>query len=379
MSQLDQIVPKPKNLKAKKAKIELKKFIVTINKQLDKHFEKKIDEAFGVSKNEKKLTRSIWKHIKEHNLRPAKRLRASFVYYGYKLLTRKPISNKILTPAMGIELIHTALLIHDDFMDNDEIRRGKDTTHKFFSKYHKQKKMKNLADHYGASMAINAGDIALLEGYDLIARSKFDSKLKIKALQKTFVGIQNTAFGQAFDISLEALGKGSKKDVIDLHHAKTAIYTYKNPLHIGAIFGGATENELEVLTKYAIPAGIAFQLQDDILGMFGDSTKTGKSDYSDIRQGKVTLLFAHALEKAKEKDRKKLLSIWGNPKITRSEANEARRIIKETSSLQHSKKVSIRYAKKAQKAIAKMQELGWDREAIDYLDGIAYYMIEREI
>ncbi len=103
-----------------------------------------------------------------------------------------------------------------------------------------------------------------------------------------------------------------EKDVTDIHHGKTSIYTYENPLHIGAILAGASTNDLELLSKYAIPGGIAFQIQDDILGLFGNTEKTGKPAHSDLRQGKMTLLIIKALEKANPNQKSKLLKLWVN-------------------------------------------------------------------
>jgi geranylgeranyl diphosphate synthase type I len=134
-----------------------------------------------------------------------------------------------------------------------------------------------------------------------------------------------------------------------------------------------------LLTRYAEPGGIAFQLQDDILGLFGTPEKTGKPAHSDLRQGKMTLLIVKALEKADETQKKTLLSLWGKHDLTDEEAQDARKIVTDTGSLDYSKEVSISWAKKAQEVIPEMRKRGWNTEGIDYLDGIAQYMVERDI
>ncbi len=378
MATVDQVVTNTKSQKSIKAKQNLNLFVEKIDKELEKYFNSEIKKPFGISKRERQLSVELLKHIKEHNLRPAKRLRGSFIYYAYLLLGGKT-SKAIAEAALSIELVHTALLIHDDFMDQDKVRRNKPTTHVHFETIHKASKYYGDSKHWGESIAVDTGDLALCLGFEILGKSNFRAELKLEALNRLLRGIANTAIGQAYDITIEAQHNANEKDILDLHYAKTAIYTYENPLHIGAILAGAKTNDLKIISEYATPGGIAFQLQDDILGMFGDSEKTGKSDFSDLKQGKVTLLIIKALEKATKLQKKTLLSIWGNPNITTNDAKVARQIITDTGSLEYSIKTSIKLAKKAQIAIPKMKAKGWNIQAIDYLDGIAQYMVEREL
>lgn len=378
MTTIDKIVANTKSKKSADAKATLVNFVKKINRELEKYFDYEIKNAFGVSNKERQLSKHILQHIKEHNLRPAKRLRASFVYYSYKLIGGKK-EKDILKAAMSIELVHTALLMHDDFMDQDDTRRGLPTTHEYYKKFHSSNNFRFNPLHYGESMAVNAGDAALCLGYEILGKSNFDSNKKLKALNRLLTGITNTAYGQAFDITLEGKGKATEKDITDLHLAKTAIYTYENPMHIGAILAGANQKDLKLIDKYAIPGGIAFQLQDDILGLFGNPEKTGKPAHSDLRQGKMTLLIIKALEFANSKQKKRLMEVWGKRGLIEKDANDIRKIVVDTKSLEYSKKVSIKWAKKAQKAIPLMKRREWNKKAINYLDGIAQYMVEREV
>src|SRR3989344_4307183 len=117
-----------KTKKALTAKKNLESYAEVVDKRISDYFKSEFKQLFGVSNKEKKLTQHIFEHIKDYNLRPAKRLRASFVYYGYKLLGGTD-EEEVITASISVELIHTGLLIHDDFMDQDDTRRGKDTTH----------------------------------------------------------------------------------------------------------------------------------------------------------------------------------------------------------------------------------------------------------
>lgn len=378
MVTIDKIVTKTKSKKSLCAKTNLENFVKRIDGELDNYFNPEIKNAFGVSQKEKRLSNHIIRHIKEHCLRPAKRIRGSFVYYGYKLLGGIK-EKEIIKAAMSIELIHTALLMHDDFMDQDDTRRGLPTTHEYYKKFHIDNNYRFAPLHYGESMAVTVGDIALLLGYEILGKSNFNNVLKLYAINRTLRGIVNTAYGQTFDITLEGRGHATEKDITDLHLAKTAIYTYENPLHIGAILAGGKQKDFDLISKYAIPGGVAFQLQDDILGLFGDPIKTGKPAHSDLRQGKMTLLIIKALEFGNKKQQKILKKIWGKRNLSEQEANVARQIVVDTGSLDYSRNVSIKWAKKAQKAIPLMYNMKWNKESIEYLDGIAQYMVERDV
>jgi len=366
-----------KSEKALAGKAKLENFVKLIDAELKKYFKNELKNVFGVSKKEKELDKNILKHITEHNLRPAKRLRGSFIYYGYRLF-KTDKEKEIMKAAMSIELIHTALLMHDDFMDQDDTRRGLPTTNEFYKIYHKNNKFRFDSLHYGEAMAVTVGDIALMEGFKILGESNFSDTNKILAINRTLKGISNTAYGQAYNVTLESKGVATEKDITDIHHGKTAIYTYENPLHIGAVLAGAKQTDLELLSKYAIPGGIAFQIQDDILGLFGDTKKTGKPAHSDLRQGKMTLLIIKALELADKKQKKRILEVWGNRNLNKKDANDIRKIVIDTGSLNYSKKVSVNWAKKAQLAISEMIKCKWNKVSIDYLNGIAQYMVERD-
>jgi len=359
------------------AQKELKNYAQEINPQLRQFFVRELKSPFGISAREQKLSHEILTHLQEHSLRPAKRLRGALVLTGHKLLNADDNKNA-MSAAISMEIIHTALLIHDDVMDCDDTRRGKPTTHKYFATLHDEQYEHGDQCHFGESMAIQVGDIALLLGFSVLAESTIKEELRLQVLNRLLRGIIHTGYGQVFDVTLEAMGKAQEQDIIDLHSAKTAIYTYENPLHIGALLAGATKSDLLLLSRYALPAGIAFQIQDDILGLYGNPEKTGKAADSDLKQRKLTLLMKKAYEFGDLKQTQKLNKIWGNPDLTATDAQLARQIILETGSLDYSKKLSVEYAQKALSTIPKMKENGWNQVALEFLEGIALYMINRE-
>lgn len=351
----------------KKAKKTLQEFVPVIDKRIAEYFDKEIALEFGFNQRQKEVVRRALEHGKEYILRPTKRLRASFVNYGY-MLGGEDVNEKVWQAAVGIELVHAALLMHDDIQDGDITRRRGPATHKYYGDI-----LNN--SHLGEAMGINIGDALLCMGFEAIGASN-----NRRALNQVFRGIINTGWGQSYDVTLEALHKWTEEDVIVLHQAKTAIYTYENPLFVGGRLAGLPEKAFEILHEYAMDGGVAFQLQDDILGVYGDPEKTGKSADSDLKQGKCTLLILKVLESGTEAQRRKVNKVWGKfEKVTRKELDDAKEAIKESGSYEYSKQLAIKYAMKAAASVGKLRKLNLNSQAVDYIQGIAEYMVDREV
>jgi geranylgeranyl diphosphate synthase, type I len=185
-----------------------------------------------------------------------------------------------------------------------------------------------------------------------------------------------TVVGQAQDIKMGYLGKTTEKKVMQMYENKTARYTIEGPLHLGIILGGGNGDGLKVASDYAIPVGIAFQIQDDILGMFGSEKKLGKPVGSDIEEGKQTILVIKALANSNRKQGQKLLSILGKSGIGKNEIEEVRKVIIETGALEYAQKIAKELIKKGKSAVENSKI---SNEARDFLIGIADYMIQREL
>lgn len=350
-------------------KTELTRLARITDKHLAVYFDEEIDKNFGFNQRQKKLVKKLLEHAKEHNLRSAKRLRASFVYHSY-LLGRRNVDERIFRAAVAIELVHTALLMHDDFMDQDELRRGGLTSHKFLARGSK---------HYGEAMAVDLGDVILSWGYEMLNRCRFETELVNEAVGHLLRTAIKTGWGQAMDLNLEKEKEWTEDDVMTTHRAKTAVYTYENPLMVGAILGKLGGEVRKILTEYARWGGIAFQLQDDILGLFGSPEKTGKSADSDLLQGKRTLLMLIALRQGNKGGREAILKVWGKGKANEDDLEKAKEAVKKSGSLDYSIQISRQYAKKAVKTVEKLRGRGLNKKAIDYIQGIATYMVERDV
>jgi len=301
---------------------ELKKYQILIEREINSFFIKKEKEFSMHSIESKKLVSDM----KEFTLRPGKRIRPILVLMGFKAVKGK-IDLKAVKAACALELLQSYLLIHDDVMDESPTRRGKTAFHKIYEQ--KMKKNKFIkASRFGESTAIIAGDLMHSLAVEILLECGMEKEFLFKAVKKLMEINKLTAVGQQLDLMLESKKSFTKKDVLKVQEYKTAKYTIEGPLQLGAILAGADENQLKQLSDYAVSIGIAFQIHDDILGVFG-SKETGKSSSSDLIEGKKTLLVLKALEKGNLKQKKALNAVLGNKNASETELNEARKISKE--------------------------------------------------
>jgi len=353
------------------AKIELKKYKKAVDQKIEQYFTKKLEEMRDVGPSAKDAVKSI----RDLVLAGGKRVRASFMYWGYKAAGGKDFE-KIKEASMSIELTHIFLLIHDDIIDRDDFRHGVQTIHKKYEHLGKRFYKKTDPKHFGDSMAIVAGDMAAALGNDIIFNSRFTPEKKQKALLKLQEIVLNTVSGEILDVILEAKGKAAEKEILEVHRNKTAKYTVEGPLHLGALLAGADEKIVKVLTEYAVPVGIAFQIQDDILGAFGNEKKLGKPVCSDLREGKQTLLVVKSLEFGGRAERKIIGALLGKKDATEKEIELFRNVVRKTGSLKYSQELAKKYAEKGKKAVS---ESNFDKDIKEFLIGIADYIVNREV
>lgn len=341
-----------------------------INKNLDCFFSIKKQKIKAVNPSLVELVENI------HSLcKKGKKLRAAYIYFGYLAAGGKN-KKMILDFCTFIELIHSYFLIHDDIMDEDDARRGMITMHANYEKIHKKRYKKGDSKQFGQSMAILGGDLSSAFGYDILASSKLPDKIKAKILNKTNSLIIDTIAGQFLDIKLEVSSNVNKHDISTVLKYKTAKYTIEGPLHIGAIAANKNvQKNLNIFSGYAIPLGIAFQIRDDILGIFGSEEKLGKPIASDIQENKRTILIYKALEKSNRAQKKILKNCLGNNKLTKKQIADFRQIIVETGSLGYAEKQAERYVEKSLNVIKNAK---LEKEGKDFMIGIAEYSIKRE-
>ena len=295
-----------------------------------------------------------------------KKARGALTVLGYQACGGEDF-NAILPISCGIELFHNFLLIHDDVIDKDAMRRGKPTVHAIYARAR--------GEHYGISKAIIIGDIGAFLAYGLLFSSGFARERTFKALGKLNEFLLKTGYGQLLDIDYDFKKDVTWDDILKVRTYKTAYYTIVMPLTVGAVLAGATNSETGAIEKYGVPVGIAFQLVDDALGIFGSTKKTGKSNLSDIREGKKTFLYAKAFELSSPAEKRFLKRWYGASDVGVKQAFEVRRIIVSTGSLDYSKKLAQDLVNKGKTYVSEITKV---KKYQRILESLADFIITRE-
>jgi geranylgeranyl diphosphate synthase type I len=288
--------------------------IAHVNARLAAFFAEKRREADALSPRAKELVDAV----AELTMRGGKRLRACAVYAGFRAvradltdLSGSSLAGLDLTTdvAAAIELLQSYFLIQDDWMDDDEERRGGPSVHAALTQRSGDAKL-------GASLAILAADLAVGFAFELLHGAKFPAE-RAAAARAAFTTMHlEVVCGQQLDLLEHA-------DVKLTHHLKTGSYTVRGPLKLGALMGEASEEQLLAIERFGRPTGIAFQLRDDLLGTFGDSRATGKPAGHDLREGKNTALIAEARVTLEGDARERLEQVLGRRDASAADLREA--------------------------------------------------------
>jgi geranylgeranyl diphosphate synthase type I len=280
------------------------------NARLQAFFAEKCYEAEGLSPRAGELV----DEIAALTMRGGKRLRAAVLSAGYHCVSGTPKLHLIADVCAAIELLQTYLLVHDDWMDQDDERRGGPSMHSRLGAIHKD-------THLGDSLAVLAGDLASGYAWELLNRAAFPERRIREAFAVYEAMHQEVVFGQQLDL----LGF---QDVELMYSLKSGSYTVRGPLRLGAIFGDANDSQLAELDRFSAPLGVAFQLRDDLLSVFGDNQTFGKRKGNDLRAGKNTLLVAEAKKSWKPPALKVLHSVLGNRQASDAEVAQATELLK---------------------------------------------------
>jgi geranylgeranyl diphosphate synthase type I len=349
---------------------ELQKFKVDVDLEIENYLDRVIKESKSVDP----FVMNAVKFFKKTILAGGKRIRPLMMYYGYKAAGGTD-TKEILKTSISIELIHAFLLMHDDIIDRDDLRHGKKTMHARYRDYNKHFLFNNNAEHFGVSIAIIVGDFIYSLGNQILFESNFDSKLIVRALNKMQGIVGKTCIGEMQDVYMEYSKNVSESDILKMYENKTAKYTFEGPLQLGAMLAGADEQFCEKLSDYAIPVGIAFQIRDDMLGVFGDEKKTGKPVGSDIAEGKKTFLVSRTYKNASKKQQQDLKKLMGNENIDLEGVEKFRTIVKQTGAQESVETYMTDLIIQSQKAL---NNLSLDKDVNDFLFAVTQYLNKRE-
>jgi geranylgeranyl diphosphate synthase type I len=243
--------------------------------------------------------------LEEFVLRGGKRLRPAFAYWGWRAVAdaaADPVDPAMLRLFSALELLHACALVHDDVIDASATRRGLPTVHRLFCDKHRSSQWHGSSEQFGISAAILLGDLALVWADDIVATADLSVDAQVR-VRRVWSAIRTEVLGgQYLDIVAESSGAESVASAMTVNIYKTASYTISRPLQFGAAAAADRPDVLAVFHELGTSLGVAFQLRDDVLGVFGDPAITGKPSGDDLRSGKRTVLLAEAVERAEKVD-----------------------------------------------------------------------------
>lgn len=282
-----------------------------------------------------------------------KRLRPAFAYWGF-LAAGGQDSDQVVRACASLEFLQACALIHDDVMDASDTRRGKPAIHKQFESRHTTNQWNGSAKLFGEGAAILVGDLALSWADEMLLTSGLTNDQLLRA--KTIYDIMRTELmsGQYLDLLEQVRGGITHERAETVIRFKSAKYTIERPLHLGAAIAGSTPQLNSVLSEYGLALGEAFQLRDDLLGVFGDSAVTGKPAGDDLREGKQTMLIAFANSNAVAADKKFLSDNLGNPNLTSETISQLQNVLTSCGAQDF---VESRIASYLEKSLASLQSL----------------------
>ena len=279
-----------------------------------------------------------------------KRLRPVFCLLGLRAAGGEP-GREALRAAAALELLHTFAIVHDDVMDASRTRRGEPASWVHLAERHRHEGLRGGAEAYGISAAILVGDLALILADRALLGCGFPEERLLPAIRRYNRMRTEVVAGQYLDVLAAQRGDDDERDARRIAALKSGGYTVEGPLHIGAALGGGSAELMAALSAYGLPLGEAFQLRDDVLGVFGDPEVTGKDRDSDLREGKRTVLVARASAAASPEDRAFVEDRLGAPDLARAEVHRLREIVEETGALSSTQALIEELAGRARSAL----------------------------
>ena len=259
-----------------------------------------------------------------------KRIRPTFAWWGWRGAggaADGPVADAVLRAISALELLQAGALVHDDLMDASSVRRGAPTVHIAFAARHRADGLCGEPERFGLAAAVLLGDIALTWADDRFRTAGLPADALARALPPWQAMRTEMLAGQYIDMLTQAHGDESADAALRIDRWKTAAYTVQRPLHIGAAIAGADPTVIAAYGRFGADLGIAFQLRDDLLGVFGDPAVTGKPAGDDIREGKRTLLMALGMRQAEPAAAALLRSSLGRPDLSADDVTSVRTLL----------------------------------------------------
>ncbi|GGK94504.1 geranylgeranyl pyrophosphate synthase [Salinibacterium xinjiangense] len=287
---------------------------------------------------------TLWETL-ENNTVGGKRFRPKMVMCAYQSLGGDDLEAAANVGA-AFELLHTALIVHDDVIDHDFTRRGSpNIAGTYRDRAIATGASTRVANHSGISAAVIAGDLALFNSYRLIDRSGVSDQMRTRLLEVMDDALFASAAGELIDVDFQIAAEVPRvDDILTMERYKTAVYSFECPLQAGAILAGASEQVVSTLSDFGREIGIAYQIVDDLLGVFGLEEETGKTTTGDLREGKRTVLIAYATSTREWAD---AAHLFGDPDLTDEQAGVLRDVLIECGARSFAEGLARYYANRA--------------------------------
>jgi len=296
----------------------------------------------------------LWRELARVTQNGGKRLRPKMVLLAYDAFDGKDPDN-IIPVATALEVLHSSLLIHDDIIDRELVRRGELNVSGMYEHAH----YANVADdqlrrHYSDGAALLGGDLLLFATLNLIDSAQLDGPVRDRIHALIHRIIFEVVGGQLLD-SEAAIVNGTVIDALTVAHYKTASYSFAGPLLTGALLAEAADADLKQLENFATNLGIAYQLHDDLLSVFGDEQVTGKSTSSDLREGKRTFLVEQFMQTAHADDAKAFQTLFGNSDLSHHDAERLKALLKSNGAIEKTETRIAHYKQAAKDALEQLR------------------------
>ncbi|MDX1659376.1 MAG: polyprenyl synthetase family protein [Nitriliruptorales bacterium] len=302
-----------------------------------------------------------------------KRLRPTLLLLGYRAAGGTELE-PVMGPALALELLHTCALVHDDLIDAAPTRRGRQSVHRRFAALHREEGWDGDPDAFGAAAAVLLGDLAFVQADELFLSADLDAERLLGAFHHFTLLREEVMAGQYVDVHASQSGATSRELAVTVASLKSGRYSVARPLEIGALLGGGDERLVTGLGRVGEPLGRAFQVRDDVLGVFGEEHETGKSVASDLCEGKRTLLVAETVARLDPEDRARFLSLLGDPGLDQAAAGWLREAMVSSGGLDATEHY---IAERVEEALAAVAELDLEPEVTAALEAMAVFIRDR--
>ena len=327
-------------------------------------------EAAAESEASRELTEVLTRFV----ARDGKRIRPALLYYTYGACGGQS-DDKVMPMAMSVELLHTYLLIHDDIMDHADVRRGEPAAHVMYTDLHRERGWQGSSAHFGESVAILLGDLAQTYSLELYSSVELASEVAGEFRRQFSNMCREVVLGQYLEMTAGYREHLEEDELLRVLRMKSGRYSVERPVQLGYLLARAPDATRRALTVYGLKMGEAFQLQDDLLGMFGDAETVGKPVGSDLVEGKFTLLIHHAMRHLSEIDRSALQKALGDPKLDPDEVVRVQGMIEASGARRRVQDMVEERLNQAREALAAVD---LDADGAAFLEGLIQYLRGRK-